>query len=80
MRSLDGSGVDGNLVAMPTTARPVEGPGAGTTTIVLADDHAVVRSAPRMLLEAEPDFQVVAEAGAADAAGRYVRGHTSRKC
>jgi two-component system response regulator NreC len=48
---------------------------AGTTTIVLADDHTVMRSALRMLLEAEPDFEVVAEAGDADAALRYTRGH-----
>src|SRR5262245_16257849 len=45
------------------------------TTIVLADDHAVVRAALRMLLEAEPDFEVVAEAGDAPNAVRYVRGH-----
>jgi len=44
-------------------------------TIVLADDHTVVRSALRMLLEAEPDFEVVAEAGTADDAIRYIRGH-----
>lgn len=44
-------------------------------TIVLADDHTVVRSALRLLLEAEPDFEVVAEAGTADDAVRYVRGH-----
>jgi two-component system response regulator NreC len=43
--------------------------------IVLADDHAVVRSALRMLLEAEADFEVVAEAGDADNAARKVRGH-----
>ncbi|HEX2435800.1 MAG TPA: response regulator transcription factor [Solirubrobacterales bacterium] len=42
---------------------------------MLVDDHAVVRSALRMLLEAEDDFEVVAEAGDADAAVRYVRGH-----
>jgi two-component system response regulator NreC len=42
---------------------------------VLADDHAVVRSALRMLLEDEDDFEVVAEAGDAEAAERYVRGH-----
>jgi len=47
-------------------------------TIVLADDHAVVRSALRMLLESEPDFEVVAEAGDAEAAVRYVRGHKPR--
>ena len=43
--------------------------------IVLADDHAVVRSALRMLLEAEPEFEVVAEAGEAGEAARKVRGH-----
>ena len=42
---------------------------------MLADDHAVVRSALRLLLEAEDDFEVVAEAGDADSATRYVRGH-----
>ena len=43
--------------------------------IVIADDHAVVRSGLRLLLEAEPDFEVVAEAGDVEAARRYVRGH-----
>src|SRR3954452_2639652 len=46
-----------------------------TTTIVLADDHAVVRSGLKLLLEAEEDFEVVAIAGTADDALRYVRGH-----
>jgi two-component system response regulator NreC len=45
------------------------------TTIVLADDHTVVRNALRLLLDAEPGFEVVAEAGDVDAAVRYVRGH-----
>jgi two-component system, NarL family, response regulator NreC len=45
-------------------------------SIVLADDHTVVRSALRMLLEAEDDIEVVAEAGTADDALRYVRGHS----
>jgi two-component system, NarL family, response regulator NreC len=44
-------------------------------TIVLADDHAVVRSALRMLLEAEAEFEVVAEGASADDAVRYTRGH-----
>ena len=43
--------------------------------IVLADDHAVVRSGLRMLLDGERDFQVVAEAGDVESARRYVRGH-----
>jgi two-component system response regulator NreC len=44
-------------------------------TIILADDHAVVRNGLRMLLEAESDMEVVAEAGNVDAATRYVLGH-----
>jgi two-component system response regulator NreC len=47
----------------------------GAIRIVLADDHAVVRAGLRLLLDGEPDFEVVAEAGDVDAAGRYVRGH-----
>lgn len=43
--------------------------------IVLADDHAVVRSGLRLLLEAEADFEVVAEAGDAAHALRTVLGH-----
>ena len=46
-----------------------------TTTIVLADDHAVVRAGLRRLLEAEADLEVVAEAGDVESARRYVRGH-----
>src|SRR5690242_14486110 len=33
------------------------------TTIVLADDHPIVRQGVRGLLESEPGFQVVGEAG-----------------
>ncbi len=43
--------------------------------IVLADDHAVVRGGLRMLLDSEPDFDVVAEAGEVESARRHVRGH-----
>ena len=39
------------------------GVATGTITIVVADDHAVVRGGLRRLLESEPDFRVVAEAG-----------------
>ena len=46
-----------------------------TIKIVIADDHAVVRSGLRMLLDAEESFEVVAEAGDVDGARRYVRGH-----
>ena len=34
-----------------------------TMTIVVADDHAVVRSGLRLLLDAEPELEVIAEAG-----------------
>jgi two-component system response regulator NreC len=43
--------------------------------IVLADDHAVVRKGLRLLLDAEAGLEVVAEAGTADDALRYVRAH-----
>ncbi|MGA2453554.1 MAG: response regulator transcription factor [Solirubrobacteraceae bacterium] len=46
--------------------------------LVLADDHAVVRSGLRMLLDSEPDFEVVAEASDVEGAKRYVRGHHPR--
>jgi two-component system response regulator NreC len=48
---------------------------AEAISIVLADDHTVVRRALRVLLEEEPGFEVVAEADDADAAIRYLRGH-----
>jgi two-component system response regulator NreC len=44
-------------------------------TIALADDHAVVRSALKLLLEAEQDVEVVAEAGDVESTIRFVRGH-----
>ena len=48
---------------------------APRVTLVLADDHAVVRSGLRLLLEAEPGHEVVAEAATAEDALRYVRAH-----
>lgn len=50
----------------------------GAITIVLADDHAVVRSGLKLLLEAERDFHVVAEADDVESARRYVLGHKPR--
>jgi DNA-binding NarL/FixJ family response regulator/tRNA A-37 threonylcarbamoyl transferase component Bud32 len=47
----------------------------GLITIVLADDHALVRSGLRHLLEAEEGFAVVAEAGDADSAVDLTRAH-----
>jgi two-component system, NarL family, response regulator NreC len=46
-----------------------------SVSIVLSDDHAVVRSALRLLLDAEQDLDVVAEAGDIESTIRYVRGH-----
>jgi two-component system response regulator NreC len=45
------------------------------STVVLADDHAVVRTGLRMLLERDGTMEVVAEASDGDAVLRYVRGH-----
>ena len=42
-------------------------------TVVLADDHAVLRSGLRALLDAEPDIEVVGEAGDGDEAVELVR-------
>src|SRR5687767_2471326 len=50
------------------------GPG-DPTTIVVADDHAVVREGIRLLLDAEDDLHVVAEAEDADGTLRMIRGH-----
>ncbi len=52
----------------PTTATT-------TTTIVVADDHAVVRSGLRLLLDAEPELEVIAEAGDMPDAIRMVQAH-----
>ncbi|HEX5621772.1 MAG TPA: response regulator transcription factor [Solirubrobacteraceae bacterium] len=44
-------------------------------TIVLADDHAVVRKGLRLLVEAEPGLRVVAEAGTVPDALRMAKAH-----
>ena len=46
-----------------------------TTTIVIADDHAVVRTGLRLLLDAEPELEVIAEAGDMPGAIRTVQAH-----
>ncbi len=50
-------------------------PDPDVVTVVLADDHELVREGIRMVLEAEPDIEVVAQAPDADTAARYVLGH-----
>jgi two-component system response regulator NreC len=46
-----------------------------SVSIVLIDDHIVVRAALRKLLENEPGFEVLAEGGDAASAARYAGGH-----
>src|SRR5690242_12019225 len=41
-------------------------------TIVIADDHALVRQGIRTFLEAQPDFSVIGEADSGEAAVRLV--------
>jgi two-component system response regulator NreC len=43
--------------------------------LVSADDHVVVRTGLKLVLEAEEGFAVVAEAGDVDAAKRMVAAH-----
>jgi two-component system response regulator NreC len=47
----------------------------GPITIVLADDHAVVRRGLRLVLDGEDGFEVVAEAGTTDDAVRLIKAH-----
>jgi two-component system response regulator NreC len=51
---------------------------AGQITIVLADDHQVVRAGLRMLLQAEDGFDVVAEAGDVPTTERRVTAYRPR--
>lgn len=46
----------------------------GTITIILADDHEIVRDGLRRIVEAEGDMEVIAEAGDADTARRRASG------
>jgi two-component system response regulator NreC len=43
-------------------------------TVVLADDHEIVRDGIRMVIEAEEDMEVIAEAGDAETARRRISG------
>jgi two-component system, NarL family, response regulator NreC len=57
---------------------PSSGSSSGSenrVTVVIADDHKVVRAGLRLLLETEAGFEVVAEAGDVPSARRYVRAH-----
>ena len=58
---------DDGIIARESPPTPIR--------IVLADDHAVVRSGLKLVLDNEPGFEVVAEASDVEGARRYVRGH-----
>jgi two-component system, NarL family, response regulator NreC len=45
------------------------------TTVVIADDHTVVRQGLRLLIDADDSLQVIAEAGTLDDAERLTRAH-----
>ena len=49
--------------------------GEGKMKVVVADDHAVVRSGLRLVLDGEPDIEVVAEAEDMDSTRHKVRAH-----
>lgn len=50
-------------------------PGRQPLTVIIADDHVVVRSGLRMLLDSEPSIEVVAEAGDVGTAIEAVERH-----
>jgi two-component system, NarL family, response regulator NreC len=50
-------------------------PAGESIRIVIADDHVVVRSGLRMLLDGQSDFEVVAEAGDVESAANLARDH-----
>jgi two-component system response regulator NreC len=56
-------------------AEPMGPPTADPIRIVIADDHAVVRRGLRELLDSEPGFEVLAEAGDLEGTRRSVLGH-----
>jgi len=56
-------------VSPNSTTRPKK---RGRTTILLADDHPLFRQSIRSVLEKEPDFQIIGEAGDGEEAVRLV--------
>jgi two-component system response regulator NreC len=65
-----------DVIVARVAERPA--PSQATITIVLADDHQVVRAGLRLLLEAEPGFHVVAEAGDVPTTERRVSAYRPR--
>ncbi len=81
MASAAGSGRPATSSLSPMQSGEHAGGGKGTErsgaekpiTVVIADDHGVVRAGLRLLLEAEGGFEVVAEASDVPSTQRYVR-------
>lgn len=60
---------------MDSHDRSADGPASSPlrgVRIVLTDDHQVLRGGLRLILDAEPDFEVVGEAGDVESGGRDV--------
>lgn len=60
---------------MSAAGTDTPGPAVTPITIILADDHELVRAGLRLLLEREPGFEVVSEAGDLDGTERRVAAH-----
>jgi two-component system response regulator NreC len=59
----------------PLSSARAEPADRSKTTVVIADDHTVVRQGLRLLIDNEDGFQVVAEAGTVPDAVRLTRAH-----
>lgn len=67
---------DDHATPAPTVnTEPPGPPGTRPTRILLADDHALVRRGVRLILDQEPDLEVVAEAGDGAEAVEQARAH-----
>jgi len=53
-------------------------PATEEAKVILADDHSVVREGLRLMLDAQPNLRVVAEAGDVETALRMTRAHRPR--
>ena len=64
-----------NASSMASPEPDADAMGEGPIRVVIADDHRVVRTGLRLLLEMEAGFEVVAEADDVSTARHYVRAH-----
>jgi two-component system, NarL family, response regulator NreC len=59
----------------PPSTNDTSKPAAAVISVVIADDHPIVRRGLRQLLDAEPGYEVLAEAVDVESAHRYLRGY-----